>query len=139
MGTINTGRVILGGLLAGLVLNVGEFLFREIVVKQQQDASLQAMNLPSPGPYTIAIFVTLGFAVGIAMVWLYAAIRPRYGAGVKTAICAAMFVWVFAWAFPGLSQFVLGMFTRKLIVMTLAWGLVELTVASVAGAWLYRE
>jgi len=139
MGTINTGRVILGGLLAGLVVNIGEYLFHEVVVKEQETASLQTMNLPAPGPYTIAIFIALGFTVGIAMVWLYAAIRPRYGAGVKTAICAAMFVWFFAWAFPGLGQYILGMFTQKLIVMTLAWGLVELTVASVAGAWLYRE
>lgn len=139
MGTINTGRVILGGLLAGLVLNAGEFFFHGVVVKQDEELSLQAMNLPTPGPYTMAIFVALGFAAGIAMVWLYAAIRPRYGAGVKTAICAAMFVWFFAWAFPGLSQYILGMFTKKLVVMTLAWGLVELAVASIAGAWLYRE
>ena len=30
MGNINLGRVVLGGLLAGLVLNVGEFLLKGI-------------------------------------------------------------------------------------------------------------
>jgi hypothetical protein len=39
MGNINIGRVILGGLVAGLVLNVGEFLLNGIVLADQMKPS----------------------------------------------------------------------------------------------------
>ena len=39
------------------------------------------------------MFLAWGFLVGIFAVWLYAAIRPRYGAGPKTALCAGAAVW----------------------------------------------
>ncbi|HEY3125318.1 MAG TPA: hypothetical protein VGK70_14805 [Thermoanaerobaculia bacterium] len=35
MGQINWGRVFLGGLLAGVVINVGEFLFHAVLFKDQ--------------------------------------------------------------------------------------------------------
>ena len=37
MGNLNFGRVILGGLVAGLVINIGEFLLNEVVFKQQME------------------------------------------------------------------------------------------------------
>ena len=35
MGKINLGRVLLGGLLAGLILNIGEFVLNEKVLGPQ--------------------------------------------------------------------------------------------------------
>ena len=44
----------------------------------------------SPGQIVLVLgsFVIWGLFVGIFPVWLYAAIRPRYGAGLKTALGA---------------------------------------------------
>ena len=44
-------------------------------------AELTAHNLPPIGGNAIAVFVILGFVLGLVLVWLYAAIRPRFGPG----------------------------------------------------------
>jgi hypothetical protein len=139
MTGINTGRVILGGLLAGVVINVGESVLNAVVLADDMAAALARMNLPPVGGSAIGVFVVLGFALGIAMVWLYAAIRPRYGAGARTALCAGAAVWFLAYLYPSIGYAVMGMFSTGTIVLALIWGLVELLIAAVAGAWLYKE
>ena len=139
MGGINFGRVVLGGLLAGLVIDVSESILNGVVLAGDMDAAMRQRNLPAIGGGAIAVFLVLGFALGIATIWLYAAIRPRFGAGVKTALCAGSAVWFFAYLYPSIGMVVLGFFSVQLITIATLWGLVELLVAGAAGAWLYTE
>jgi hypothetical protein len=139
VGRINVGRVVLGGLLAGLVINISEYVLNEIVLGPQVMAELTRLNLPPIGGGAVAVFIALGFALGIVLVWMYAAIRPRFGAGPKTAMCAAATVWFLAYVYSSVSFGAIGIMSIGLIVTALVWGLVELLVAGVAGAWLYRE
>src|SRR5438309_1826934 len=85
MGRINWSRVILGGLLAGLVLNVVDYIYYGVVMKQDMAAAMQALGKQPIPDSIIWVFVVWDFVMGIGLVWLYAAIRPRFGAGVKTA------------------------------------------------------
>ena len=139
MEKINIGRVMLGGLLAGLVLNVGEFLLNEPILGKQWAAAMEALNRPPISGGAIGWFVVMSFVLGITMVWLYAAIRPRYGAGPKTAICAGLTVWFFIWLWGFGGTVVMGLYPTKLVVITVVWGLFEVPLASLAGAWLYKE
>ena len=100
MGRINLGRVIVGGLLAGLVINISEYVLNTFVIAQAMAASMKAMNLPPLDTNMILCFVVLAFALGIVTIWIYAAIRPRFGPGVPTAVCAALIVWFLAYAYP---------------------------------------
>jgi hypothetical protein len=81
------------------------------------------------------------FVLGIASVWLYAAIRPRYGAGPKTAVCAGLAVWILAhlWSGVYLGAGFAGLVTPRLAFLPVAWGLFEAPLGTLAGAWLYRE
>lgn len=139
MTGINVGRVVLGGLLAGLIIDIGESVLNGWLLAADMTAALQRLNLPDVGGSAIAVFLVLGFALGIATVWLYAAIRPRLGPGVNTALCAGALVWFFAYLYPSIGFAVMGFFPMRLVVIGLAWGLAELLLAAVAGAWLYRE
>jgi hypothetical protein len=139
MGGINLGRVVLGGLLAGVVIDASEILLNGVVLGEQMNAAMQRLNLPPVGAGAIGVFVVLGFALGIAAVWLYAAIRSRFGAGVQTALYAGCAVWFFAYLYPSIGMAVMGLFPAGLITLGVIWGLVELLVAAVAGAWLYKE
>ena len=139
MTGINVARVVLGGLLAGLVIDMGEFVLNGLLLEADMTAAMARLNLPPVGGSAIATFLVLGFALGIAIVWLYAAIRPRYGAGVKTALCAGAAAWFFAYAYPSIGFAVMGFFPTRLVVIGLVWGLAELMLAAVAGAWLYQE
>lgn len=139
MGRINMSRVIVGGLLAGLIVNISEFVLNTFVIGQDMDAAMKAMNRPPMDNSMILWFVVLGFLLGIATVWLYAAIRPRFGPGVSTAMCAASAVWFLAYAYPTAFMMVMHLFPRRAMAIGLVWGLVEIIVAGVAGAWAYTE
>jgi hypothetical protein len=139
MNNINMGRVVLGGLLAGLVLNVGEFLLNEKVLGAQMKDFMTKHNFPEPGGNFLVIAIGLTFVLGIVIVLGYACIRPRLGAGVKTAIIAGLFAWFGIYFYSGIINGVLAGIPMGTMAMVLVWGLVEYAVAAVAGAWLYTE
>ena len=78
-------------------------------------------------------------AKGLAGVWLYAAIRPRFGAGPRTATIAAIVTWFLAIPVPLLGFLPTGWFGRRFAVLWSIEGLVVMVIAIVVGAWLYRE
>jgi hypothetical protein len=136
---INLGRVIGGGLLCGLVINISETILNVVVVAADMEAALKERNLPALGMSPIMGFVLFAFLLGIGTVWLYAAIRPRFGPGVKTAVITGVVVWLLAYVYSGLAMTFMGFFPLGLMMFTLVWGLVEVVAGAVAGAWLYRE
>lgn len=139
MSGINMARVVIGGIVAGLVIDVSEFILNMMVLGTDLNAAMARLNLPPVGGQAIAVFVVLGFVLGIVTVWLYAAIRPRYGPGPKTALCAGAAVWFFAYFYSAMGMLVMGMFSTRLITISLVWGLAEILIASVVGAALYKE
>lgn len=139
MGKINMGRVIVGGLLAGLVINLGEFVLNGYILEKDWESAMRSLGKEPIGMQAVAVFLALGFLLGITAVWIYAAVRPRLGAGPKTAICIGLIVWVLTSLFTTLGQLPTGIFPNRLLIIPLVWGLVELPLGTVAGAWLYRE
>jgi hypothetical protein len=139
MGKINMGRVIVGGLLAGLVINLGEFVLNGYILEKDWEAAMRSLGKEPIGMQAVAVFLALGFLLGITAVWIYAAVRPRLGAGPKTAICIGLIVWVLTSLFTTLGQLPTGIFPNRLLILPMVWGLVELPLGTVAGAWLYRE
>ena len=136
---INWVRVFGGGLLAGLIINIGEFILNEPILGAELEEVMAGMNREPPGTGAIMIFVMMGFAIGILAVWLYAAIRPRFGPGAKTAACAGLTVWALGWLVPNISFMAMDFFPMNLLVIATVWSLVEVTLATVAGARLYTE
>jgi hypothetical protein len=138
MDSINWKRVIAGGLLAGLVMNIGEFAV-EPLMGQQMEEFFKRLGLPVPAESTMAVLAVGAFLVGIVTVWLYAAIRPRYGAGVRTAAIAGVAVWALSCLFPNIFLYAFGLYTSRLFWFSTIWPLVETVIAAIAGAWAYRE
>jgi hypothetical protein len=140
MAHTNRGRVILGGLLAGLVINIVEFITNGVVLREEWGRTMQALGKPAQlSPGAIVIFNVWGFLLGIATVWLYAAIRPRYGAGPKTAIRAGLVTWAVGVFLANLGNYPLGLFPTRLLVISSIVALVEIVVATLVGAWFYKE
>jgi hypothetical protein len=138
MGKINWNRVILGGLVAGVIINIFEFVLNGVVLAKDMEAAMTALGRQVGGS-ALAMFTVWGFLVGIFAVWLYAAIRPRYGAGLRTALCAGAAVWGLGYLLAAVTPIALHLFPRHIMAIGLAVGLVEVLVGTVAGAWLYRE
>ncbi len=140
MSGINLGRVVLGGLLAGLVLNVGEFVLNVPILGEQWTAAMESLNRPmAEDPSMLIFWVLYSFVMGIVMMWVYAGMRPRFGAGPKTAVIAGLTVWFIGWFLAFGTTAVQGLFPTGLVVTTLVWGIFEAPIATVAGAWLYKE
>ena len=138
MGNINMGRVILGGLVAGLVLNIGEFLLNGVVLAKEMEAFMTQHNFREP-PNFIAIAVGLTFVLGIVIVLGYACIRPRFGPGVKTAIIAGVFAWFGVCFYCTIINGVLAGIPMGTLILGMVWCLVEYCLGAIAGAWLYKE
>jgi hypothetical protein len=136
---MNYARIVLGGLVAGVVINIGEFLANEVVMKEQMQEMFRRFNIPEPSGSFIAVAVILTFALGILIVMLYAMIRPRFGPGPKTAICAALIVWFIIGVYMNILYGVLFGMSVGMIAIGVIWTLVEYCLAALAGAWVYKE
>lgn len=136
---INFGRVLLGGLAAGLLMNVGEWLLNDRVLATQMGEFFKRCGVPRPGTNFIVIAVVITFVLGIVVVLGYAAIRPRFGAGPKTAIIAGLFAWFGVVVYVNIIWTALGFVPTNVLAIVLGWDLVEYLLAALVGAWLYKE
>ncbi len=137
---INWTRVILGGLLAGLIVNICEFLVNGLWLGSEWAAAMQTLNRPSQmGIGPAVIFWVWGFLIGVYALWLYVTIRPRFGARAKTAVIAAFAAWVPGSLLAMMAPAALGLLPRRLIAFGVLLALVEMVIGTVAGASLYKE
>jgi hypothetical protein len=139
---INTQKVIVGGLAAGVVLNVIDFVTNGYILADRMKAEAEAFK---PGlsdammsSKSIAIYVISDFIVGILLVWTYAAIRPRFGPGMATAAKGAIVFWVLGLVLmAGYLQ--MGMMTAGSWMMYAVIWLINLLLAAWVGGKLYAE
>src|SRR6266487_954480 len=72
MGNINWNRVILGGLVAGVIINIFEYVLNGVVLAKDVQAAISALGRQETVG-ALTKFTVWGFLVGIFAVWLYAA------------------------------------------------------------------
>ncbi len=140
MEKINWGRVALGGVLAGVVINVTELILHGVVLGEEWKVLVGSWGrtLDTSVPAS-ALIIVLNALDGFVAVWLYAAIRPRYGPGPKTALLAGLTVWLVGWLVPTLSAIPLDLFPLWVVLVVPGAGLIEFAVGTLLGAWLYKE
>lgn len=141
MGRMNIGKVLAGGLVAGVVMNVLDYVINVYLMKSSYDAVMQARNIPLATVQSTNAMVgltLLDFAMAILLVFLYAAIRPRFGAGPKTAVVAALILaavtGVTAAYFVEMGFFPWGVWGPSTIAST-----VNYVIAGLVGAAIYKE
>jgi hypothetical protein len=141
MGSINTGRWFIGGVAAAIVLFIIDFVLNGVVLMEQWNAAMAALQQPPMGESVgeIVLYAILSLIVGLTAVWIYVGIRPRFGPGVMTAIWAGIATWILACLVPNAFFVMSGLFPAQLLWTVIIVGLVQMPVATVVGAWLYRE
>ena len=138
MGKINAARVLLGGLLAGLIINVFEYVLNGVVFASQWDAYMKILGRQMR-PGAIPLFIFFSFVAGFGLVWLYAVARPRLGPGPKTAALTGIGYWFFAYAIPAASHTAANLSPGRLTITVILILLVGVVLASVCGAAVYKE
>jgi hypothetical protein len=142
MSGIDGTRVLLGGLAAGTVMNASEAALHGGILGADAEALFARFQVPGlTSAIPMIALIVMTYVLGVAAVWLYAAIRPRFGPGARTAVLAGLAVWVMAhlWSGVYLGMGFQGLITERLAFLPVAWGLIEAPVATLAGAWIYRE
>ncbi len=140
MGKINIGRLILGGIVAGIVADVLDYLVDGLWLQQGWSDAMLALDHPNFEGNQIIWFNVLGIIGGLVAIWIYAGIRPRFGAGWKTAVYAGLAVWVMGVLIPNVGfMYIMGLFSKHLTLYTTVGGLLEVVGGTVAGAALYKE
>src|SRR5260370_20755948 len=111
MGKINFGRVLLGGLAAGILMTIGEYLLNEMVLGSQMKDYFAMHKFPTPGSRFMVIAIAATVVLGIAIVLLYAMIRPRFGPSPNAAIIAALTAWLLVFLYNNVIGVSLGLVT----------------------------
>ena len=123
---MNLTGIIKGGLLAGLLINVSEFILNMYVVPVQAEAA-----------GSLGFWVVYAFVLGVLIAYMYALVRPRWGAGPRSAACAGALVWVLHALMPMLGAMNMGMI--ELSPVAVIWTLAEMAGAGVLAGMLYSE
>lgn len=141
---MNWARVLVGGLAAGLVMLISQIVLHTVVLVDEgkelvadwATRGLDAASALEPSiPLTGAIFL-----LGLVAVWVYAAIRPRFGPGPRTALFAGLAVWAVSHLFTGVYVYAgIVILPPRMVWLPVAWSLFEVPLATLVGAWLYRE
>lgn len=142
MPQMNSARILLGGLIAGLIMNGSEAALHAAILGDETGLLYEKFGIGIPGTAgNLILLISATFLLGIIAVWLYAALRPRFGAGPRTALIAGITVWLLShlWSGVYLGAGYAGIITPKLAWVPVAWGLLEAPIATLAGAAFYKE
>jgi hypothetical protein len=145
MGKINWGRVVLGGMLSGAVLIVLATASTVLFVERERlRAAAHALRPSTSGGGALLFFVCVFLVLGMIMTWWYAAIRPLFGPGPKTAAIAgpavrmtAIWLGVAGFAFKSLAMG--EPYSLPAGPMLPILYLVIMVASTIAGAWVYKE
>jgi hypothetical protein len=128
------GRVLFGGLVAGLLINV--FVLGPALAA----AHLSLGSAPRATVVAALLMAVLVFFVTFMVTWIYAALRPRYGPGMKTAAMAG----VASALVLGFFEYIEWVLTSRMIpakVWATNVGITSLAllIAGLVGAWVYEK
>jgi hypothetical protein len=139
MGGINLVRVLLGGIVAGVVANAGDFVINTYLLAEDMSRMATRLGLDQSAiDGSMTTWIVVDFLYGILIVFAYAAMRPRFGAGPKTAVIAG--VTLFLGVTVVLAGFqAIGVFAQDTFVKNALASLVVTVVASLAGGAVYKE
>jgi hypothetical protein len=139
--SINTGRVVLGGVVGGVVANACDFVANAFFLADDMQQMAQRLGLDQTvinGSTVLATWTIVDFLYATLIVWTYAAIRPRFGPGPSTAIVAALAIFSgVTLVLFGFAQ--MGIFTIATFVKATLLSAITAVLTGLAGATVYRE
>jgi hypothetical protein len=136
---MNTNKIITGGLVAGLVMNIFDYLINVPLLGEQWIAGSLARGIdPKSVPLGGSGWVIVDFIIGIFLAWLYAAVRPRFSPGPKTALIAGFATWLLGHLIF-FSHWFMGVFPIGVIASSSFGGLISVLIAAMAGCKMYKE
>jgi hypothetical protein len=136
---INNGRLILAGVVTAVILVILSDIDNGVLLAQGWADALKAIGLPPLSVKGIVAFNLWSVVVGFLSLWLYVAMRPRFGPGPKTALITAAMVWAFGWPLGLVAPVVTHMIPKSMAINASLLGIPEIAIALLVGAAVYKE
>ncbi|MGB2963207.1 MAG: hypothetical protein WBB69_04400 [Anaerolineales bacterium] len=141
MNEIKVKRLVLAGFLTLVVFILTEILvetfLEQVVCKQFYIDLYLGLGIPRWGLKNHLLNIGIGLVNCMMLIWLYAALRPMFGVGVKTALITSLYWLVFVTAFS-INMANLGYYPWSIALVESIYLLIELPVALIAGAYFYE-
>jgi hypothetical protein len=139
MRGFNVPRLLVGGVVSGATLWLLESAASAMYLNKMQSALLQHQIELEPSLWLAVMSVTIALLTGLTMVFLYAAVRPRFGPGARTATIVAITLWLGGYVPSLISYEMIGLYPRTLLYQWGLVGLLEMIGAAIVGAWIYSD
>jgi hypothetical protein len=141
MATINTKRVVIGGLVGGVAWLIwGSVLNVAVMMPRYQAAAALGTVLKEPRyPFFVGAWAVMVLLLGLVAAWLYANVRATMGPGPGTAAKLGL-VLGFVAGFP--ANYYTATWLTVSRTVPLGWVAelwVGMVLATFVAAWLYRE
>lgn len=130
-------RTFLAASIIGLIIVVGEAVLNGVVLADEWTEMNTSLGIGPPTVTTSAAALLKLYALGFVVLWLYWTMRPRFGAGRKTALIAGGFVAFMIWVWALLGLWLGGYVNLAIAGPTLIWGLIEVPLAALAGVTVW--
>ena len=98
------------------------------------ELALARRDLPPMGTGAMLYFGFVSLVLGVVIVWLYAAILPQMGRGIKTALTASVVVWFLAYFLANVAMVAYGFMPAQTLCN---WH--HLGFGGVTGGWCDRN
>jgi hypothetical protein len=140
MGRINYGRVALATIVVGIFYFLADgFIHGAILGREHEAAITGAGKAVQHDPASYVYFAIFDLGKGLVAVLLYAAARPRFGPGVKTAIWAGLVAWFAIEVLPQIAAMPLPFYEKTFYWKWIGLEILPMVGGAILGAWIYKE
>lgn len=134
MASIKRRGLVLGGTAAGGLLAASGVALALLV--DMPGLAVDLVEGHAPG-LLVPLFMRI--VIGFVVVWIYVGFRPRFGAGPRASIAAAVGVWGALSAVVASLAALFPILPPLTVALVIVWSLIDLTAASFLGASVYRR
>jgi hypothetical protein len=139
---MNLQRILLGGLIAGVICFIGDGVVHGVLLQSRWNDIAAALHLDvseEARRSSFGYYVVYDLLKGLGAVLVYALIRPRFGAGPRTALIAGLLTWALTIPVPLYGLLPMHFFGRKFALLWSIYGAFPIIIGAIAGAAPYRE
>ena len=141
MNQIKVKRLLLAGLATLVVFILVEFVveitFDRLVFEHGVSDWYLKLGTQHWGWAENLLNILIALLNTMMLIWLYAALRPMFGVGVKTALITSLFGFVFVTAFA-INMANLSPYPWRVAFLETGYLAIELPVSIIVGAYVYE-
>ena len=132
---------MISGVITLLTFIAIEFIVERVVgnvlLSRAVEDWYERLAIPSRNTANYALNIFIALVNCTMLMWLYAALRPMFGVGIRTVLITSAFVLTFIASYA-VNQANLGLFPWRIALIELFYLFIELPLALIVGALFYE-